>query len=144
MQIPVTLQNGKQLPKSFAQVHDDLGVPLRYKVIVSGADRLFNRYRLIHCYYVGLLDNDPSHFQTLLNSKAKRLEAVFESGKLLKDVIGYSQDLYTSQMFGFSGMLGKLIAAHSKIYAMVTFHNLVQYCNDPNGEQIVFSRLDFS
>ena len=83
--IPTNLQNGRQLPKKYVEICNFVPSPPKYKVVTFSLDRLYNHWRLVHAYYVSLLAEDPSRFQSFMKTRerARRSEMGVEDGKLV-------------------------------------------------------------
>jgi hypothetical protein len=138
--IPVRLRNGAVRPKTFGEILAAMPTPPRYKIILFAVNRLFGRYRLVHSFYIYLLGDDPSRLKTFMQSKKQEPISGFEDGKFIQDLMQYRIYLTLEQMVPVGGMIAQIIDENSTAYAMVRFHNIVQYSSNYN-ETIVFPSI---
>lgn len=141
-QLPVYLQNGSTLPKTFADICALVSKTPRYKIVAHSIDGFGGYYRVVHAFYVSLLGDDPSRLQSLMKSRGRPPASGFEDGKLVEDMLFYREFMRMDRMAEFGGMLLQLVSDNSHAYAMVRFHNVVQYSSDPFGDPLVFSSID--
>lgn len=140
--LPTYLQNGSILPKKFSEICAIVSKTPRYKIVAHSIDSFGGYYRVVHAFYVSLLSDDPSRLQGLMKSRGRSPASGFEDGKLVEDMLFYQEHMRMDRMAEFGGMLVQLVQDNSQAYAMVRFHNVVQYSGDPFGDPLVFSSID--
>ena len=140
LNLPSRLRIGSPLPKSFQDIMQGSEKYPRYKIVVFSTDSYDRTFRIVHAYYIWVLDTDPSRLQTFMRSRAAKATTGWEDGRQVEAMMGYREYMKIDEMLSFNGQLVDLVKDNSTAYTMIEYHNVVQYSGHKGyGTVIVYS-----
>lgn len=137
--LPVHLQLDKPKPKRFADVVADLPVAASYKVTAMSIDAFDHNYRIVHQYYIGVRESDPSNVKKLMKSIGVGEQRTWEDGRQQDGLVGFTFLVPIRELGKFRNALLLALEKTSDSYVVSSYHNLVQYSLISGGYRVFTS-----